>query len=148
MQSGKQDPSFFHFLISREQLLNLQTSSSVKPPSKKSVLDIKRQKACQLVKRGELSRAAKLFVSSGLVPVSSETVSNLASKHPARVKNVPYFDEDTSQSIDLSESLFFATLSKLQKCSGSRPSGWNFEHFKALWRANPLLLESSLLFAI
>ena len=115
-----------------DQLLCLQRSSSLKPSSKESEVSTKQQKALRLVKCGELSRAAKLLVSPGLAPVSAETVSKLASKHPTRVKNVPCPGDDMPQSISLSEPLFFATLSKLPRCSGSGPSGWNFEHFKTL----------------
>ena len=115
-----------------EQLLSLQTSSSLKHPSKDSQLGLNHQKALRLVRCGELSRAAKLLVSPGLASVSDETVLKLASKHPTRLKDVLCFDDSLPQPINLSESLFFATLTKLPKCSGSGPSGWNFEHFKIL----------------
>ena len=110
----------------------MQTSPFLKPKSKESKVGTKHEKALRLVKCGELSRAAKLLVNPGLAPVSAEIVSKLASKHPTRFKNVPCTDDDISQPINLSESLFHATLSKLSKCFGSGSSGWNFEHFKAL----------------
>ena len=113
-----------------EELLHLQrpllTSSSMQ-----SKLSTNRKKVLQLIKCGELSRAAKLLLSPGLAPVSAETVVKLSLKHPARVKSVPC-PEVLPQSTSLSESLFFSTLSKLPKSSGSGPSGWNFDHFKAL----------------
>ena len=45
---------------------------------------------------------------------------------------MPCPGDDMPQSISLSKPLSFATLSKLPRCSGSGPSGWNFEHFKTL----------------
>ena len=72
-----------------------------------------------------------MLLSPGLAPVSADTIVKLTLQHPARVKSVPC-PEVLPQSTSLSESLFFATLSKLSKSSKSGPSGWNFDHFKAL----------------
>ena len=72
-----------------------------------------------------------MLLSPGLAPVSADTIVKLTLQHPARVKSVPC-PEVLPQSTSLSESLFFATLSKLSKSSKSGPSEWNFDHFKAL----------------
>ncbi len=124
-------PKFLSFLdFQWEELLHLQRPL-LKSSSTQSKLSMNRKKLLQLIKCGELSRAAKLLLSPGLAPVSAETVVKLTLKHPARVKSVPC-PEVLPQYTSLSESLFFATFSKLTKSSGSGPSGWNFDHFKAL----------------
>ena len=63
----------------------LQLSSlSIHHDQKNSSKDQVRKMAMKLVRSGELSRAARVLVSSGLAPATEETVQKLAAKHPAR----------------------------------------------------------------
>ena len=116
------------------QLLCLKITSSTNSSNRATDSLNKRHKAAlQLVRCGELSRAAKLLTSPGLAPTSADVVDKLALKHPVRVKEVPSsHDVPVSSSINLLPSTFFSTLSKLPRGSGSGPSGWKYEHFKAL----------------
>ena len=40
-----------------------------------------------LIKVGEISRAARVLTSSGLAPASEDTISKLAAKHPRRTSD-------------------------------------------------------------
>ena len=55
--------------------------------------------ATQLIRCGEISRAAKILTSSGLAPTSLDTRGKLAAKHPCR-------SGDLDDNISLNETLF------------------------------------------
>ena len=93
--------------------------------------EVRQRAALILIKRGELSRAAKLLVSPELAPATAEDAERLAAKHPPREKNVPTSCE-AFQSLSLSRLEFLKTLRNTPKGSGCGPSGWKYEHMKAL----------------
>jgi hypothetical protein len=118
-------------LLSLYALSTSSTSLSSRPRS--NARETLKRAALRLVRCGELSRAAKLLTSPGLAPASPEVASKLAAKHPARVKEIPnQANLPLPEPIDLSSLLFFTTISKLPRGLGSGPSGWKFEHFRAL----------------
>ena len=62
---------------------------------------------------------------------TAEVAERLAAKHLSREKNVPTSCE-AFQSLSLSRLEFFKTLRNTPKGSGCGPSGWKYEHLKAL----------------
>ena len=91
-----------------EQLLLPDTGMRKHMEAKDSISsdDRRHRLALKLIRCGELSRAAKLLVSPGLAPVSSEVAEKLASKHPTRNKAILDLQE-AWEPINLSRSVFF-----------------------------------------
>ena len=113
-----------------EELVNLG-----KPSHKKAYYgseEARRAVALRLVRCGELARASKVVTSKGLVPATKDTIKTLESKHPSRSKNVASTTAPGKDSISLSKSLWFDATKTSPRGSSTGPSGWRFEHFKAL----------------
>ena len=73
-----------------------------------------------------------MLTSSGLAEASADTTAKLASKHPARASEIPKNTTPHHKSISLSRSVLFDVIRKSPRGSGTGPSGWRFEHLKAL----------------
>ena len=87
----------------------------------------------KLVRNGELSRAARVLVSSGLAPATEETVQKLAAKHPARNYEIPDMTPSAnSETVKLSPKYFTNNIRNSPRGSGSGPSGWRYEHLRVL----------------
>ena len=66
----------------------------------------------KLSKSGELFRAVRILTSSGLAPVTKETVEKLASKHPERASALTDVASD-DECIALSMQLFLHKIQNL-----------------------------------
>ena len=88
--------------------------------------------ALRMVRCGELSKAACILTSSGLAPASDETVSKHRAKHPKRSCKSMVVHSPDSASINLSKFHLLNTIHGLPRGSGVGPSGWRYEHIKAL----------------
>ncbi len=129
--SSKQVKSLYH------QFLNFEWGSLAKfnesQPSKTTVdnrLET-RKAALRLIRCGELSRASRVFMSSGLAPPTSQTVKKLSDKHPKSKKEISQ-RKYTSDQISLSRSQLFKAIQSSPNGSGTGPSGWRYEHFRVL----------------
>ena len=123
---------FQKFLSYRwEELLQLNQRSK---KSDHFPSDYQTKVALKLIRQGELSRAARMLTSNGLVPESEETVSKLKSKHPAR-RSDPHYQPppvagDTGLILD--QHTLMQAIRKAPRGSSAGPSGWRYEHLKCL----------------
>ena len=86
------------------------------------------------MKSGELSRAARVLTSKGLAPANEETTKKLEGKHPKRYSDLDLSAMSTSSlaSFDLSKDVLLDVIKSLPRDSAAGPSGWRYEHIKAL----------------
>ena len=71
-----------------DSLLHLNTYRAETPRTNSNSSDQRKKAALRLVKKSELSRAARLLTSSDLAPPTKETASKLVSKHPSRTMGI------------------------------------------------------------
>ena len=128
---GQVRSAFQTFLQFRWDQLLFDKKLTAGPLRSSHDAEVRQRAALILIKRGELSRAAELLVSPGLAPATAEVAERPAAKHPPREKNVPTSCK-AFQSLSLSRLEFFKTLRNTPKGSGCGPSGWKYEHLKAL----------------
>ena len=117
-------------IVEWEELVCLEDFLAAKPT--KGNKEARRAAALRLVCCGELSRASRVFTSSGLAPSTADTTKKLALKHPPRVKSIDLLNTPHSEAINLSENVFYDAVRRSPRGSGVGPSGWRFEHFKVL----------------
>ena len=91
-----------------------------------------RAAALRLVRCGELARASRLLTSPGLAAATAETTKKLASKHPSRVSPLNVRPPNVQEPFILSKKIFFETIRRSPRGTGTGPSGWRYEHLKAL----------------
>ena len=106
-------------------------------------MSIKEGHPPRLVKCGELSRAAQVLISPGLAPANDETVEKLVTKHPKRSYEVKVTPSHVGQ-INLSNEHLLSVIRNSPRGSAAGPSGWRYEHFRALIE-NPISADSLLL---
>ena len=123
---------FIHFHW--RELIQFQKDYSPPICSSKNEDDHRKRVAIRLVRCGELSRAAKALTSQGLAPANDETLNKLRSKYPSRREGLcdgPCMSGPVS-SLTLKSSVLFDAIRKAPRGSGAGPSGWRYEHIRAL----------------
>ena len=117
-----------------DQLVQLDRLPAGKSHSNQAQTDQIKQAALRLVKCGELSRAARVLTSSGLAPVSEDTISRLANKHPSRVKDIQDCFQGNSEraGIQITTHQLSAAIMSAPRGSSPGPSGWRYEHCRVL----------------
>ena len=114
--------------------MNLQSSNKESrkvDASSKQNQEERHRAALKSVKCGELSRAARILTSDGLIPPSPETEEKLKAKHPSQSEELRLSTVNTPQ-IDLKRSVFLEALRRAPRGSGAGPSGWRYEHLRLL----------------
>ena len=121
-----------------DKFLNFQWAELVHTPAQTDTRKGRFQRAnskrtaLNLIKLGEISRAARALTSPGLAPESEETAAKLAEKHPKRSCAMDDIPQPTKESITLSKYHFLKVIKKHPRGSANGPSGWRFEHIRAL----------------
>ena len=113
-----------------EELLQLNIPRSSK--ESKVSRNHQRNSALRLVCYGELSRAARILCSKGLAPATQATVDKLATKHPLQ-RQIPEYEEPKPDSLlNLNQQSLSRLIRSAPRGSGNGPSGWRYEHLRAL----------------
>jgi len=86
----------------------------------------------ELIEKGQLSRAARLLTSEGMVGVTPEVLQQLRSKHPARRDRVPEVLPDGYGQGSLIEVQLEPAFRRLRAFSSPGRSGLRPEHLRAL----------------
>ena len=113
-----------------EELLQLNTPRSRN--ESKTPKNHQRNSALCLICCAELSRAARILCSKGLAPATQATVDELASKHPIQQQVPEYEDPKSDSGLNLNQQSLARMIRSAPCGSGGGPSGWRYEHLRAL----------------
>ena len=84
------------------------------------------------IRCGELSCADRILCSKGLAPATHATVDKLASKHPIQRQVPEYEDPKSDSGLNLNQQSLARMIRPAPRGSGGGPSGWRYEHLRAL----------------